>query len=264
MKHRKTKLGLSLKVISILSCVAILAVGFANWFIIRVQEPAPITEGAFQVYPVSNKYITFTATNSGNWLSNDKIIFGKTTGVTPTWLMASGVDDAVLSTKLSFTVTLADQENGTNATSDEAYLDDMLQTITVTLTPANATATNGFVSAVTTNNYLATPTVSAKYGTSKENVTTDLTNNVATAYNSATGVITMTFNVPVDQKQIFVDVTFGFNWGQAFNGQNPYAYYNGQTYTDQLATTAYTALDNLSKLSSSAYTIEIDSTLKAN
>lgn len=274
MKHRKTHLGLSLKVISILSCVAILAVGFANWWIIQKPD-ATVSEGSFDVYAVSNKYINITATNKNNdstdnWLSNDKIVFGKSNTkkaggtVAPSWLIATNVGDAVLSTTLSFTLTLSDTASSASATSENAYLDDMISTVTITLTPAAATSEQISLASAVSGNYLATPSVSAKYGASSDSVSSSLTNTASTVYNTSTGAITMTFAVPADVKQIFVNVVFSFDWGTKFGGENPFVYYNQMDYSPSNATTASTDLGTLAKLTETKYEIKISTALKAN
>ena len=49
-----------------------------------------------------------------------------------------------------------------------------------------------------------------------------------------------------------------FKWGSKFGGVNPYEYYNGKTYTDELAQTALTDLGEINKLNSQKFTLTIN------
>lgn len=53
-------------------------------------------------------------------------------------------------------------------------------------------------------------------------------------------------------------LTLEFKWGSKFGGVNPYEYYNGKTYTDELAQTALTDLGEIKKLNSQKFTLTID------
>lgn len=52
-------------------------------------------------------------------------------------------------------------------------------------------------------------------------------------------------------------VTVTFKWGTAFNGKNPFDYYNSQEYSDALATAAYTALKALEEMGTKTITIKV-------
>ena len=74
MKQRKGKFTLGMKIASILSCIALVSVGFASWWIIRL--PSPETKGgSFEVYSVDEKKINYTdvkfVTEAGAWLRKD-------------------------------------------------------------------------------------------------------------------------------------------------------------------------------------------------
>lgn len=53
-------------------------------------------------------------------------------------------------------------------------------------------------------------------------------------------------------------LTLEFKWGSKFGDVNPYEYYNGKTYTDELAQTALTDLREINKLNSQEFTLTIN------
>ena len=52
-------------------------------------------------------------------------------------------------------------------------------------------------------------------------------------------------------------LTLTFTWGSKFGKVNPYEYYNGKAYTDELAQTALTDLGAINKLNSQKFTLAI-------
>lgn len=53
-------------------------------------------------------------------------------------------------------------------------------------------------------------------------------------------------------------LTLEFKWGSKFGNVNPYEYYNGKTYTDELAQTALTDLGEINNLNSQKFTLTIN------
>ena len=53
-------------------------------------------------------------------------------------------------------------------------------------------------------------------------------------------------------------LTLTFTWGSKFGNVNPYEYYNGKTYTDELAQTALTDLREINNLNSQKFTLTIN------
>ena len=241
MKQRKQKFTFGVKLISILSCLALISVGFASWWIVTTPEE-PITEqGSFAVYAVETKNVTISAAFADE--NDAKISFGKDTAYTPTnkWLGAS--DDVIenLDTTLNVTVQIDD---GTTK------IGTVLKTVTVELTLDETTA-----AAVTAGTYIAPPTLT--YTPTGGSAQTAVYNDTKKAYVLEIDVSSLDVN-----SNVFA-VNIAFDWGTAFGGKNPYEYYD-QAYTSALAadaTTKLTALNN-SGLNSGSYTVNITATVK--
>lgn len=57
-------------------------------------------------------------------------------------------------------------------------------------------------------------------------------------------------------------LTLTFSWGDKFGGKNPYEYYNGQTYSDSIASTALTDLQAINALNGAKFKLTINVTNK--
>jgi hypothetical protein len=55
---KKMKFSLGMKIVSLLSCVALVSMGFASWWILKLPETDPYTNGSFTAYAVAEKNIT--------------------------------------------------------------------------------------------------------------------------------------------------------------------------------------------------------------
>ena len=209
MKHRKSHFSLSLKILSILSCVAILAVGFANWLIIQTKNVST-TEGSFEVYDVTSKKITVTPGNNGKYLSVDKIVFGKPATTNNTvWLVPQGtMSTDALSTNLKFTV-------GIDSDTTTA-LNTLISNVTVTI-KISATQAEKLEDAIDAG-YVATPVL--KVG-----------DNTVATYDANTDSFTYTVNT-TSANTLVVDANLVFAWGTVTGGANPYTFYNGKTAGD--------------------------------
>ncbi len=205
-KSKQRKFSLGIKIASMLSCVAILSVGFASWWIINLPKQDATQTGSFEVYTVTVKNIDFGTPTAEN------IVFGYKSGVTETWLGAdkydassnpNGVKEEKLTATIKIPVTLKDD----NDTKLNEKFSDYMSSFTVTLdTSALNNMDAGFVS---------TPTI--KYSTDGNTYNTMLEGNKipATAFDSYTdGEITIYLQV-------------AFNWGTATGGKNPYEFFNG-------------------------------------
>lgn len=214
---RKGKLSLIVKIASVLACFAIASVGFASWWIINYPEAKEYNQGSFNAYTVSEKEITFgdvTAVGDAN------IVFGKpaNTQTTTKWLGSSDVDNENLTAVLKFDVTLDSEDNDA--------LNTYLETIDVEFNTGDAYA--GLVG----SGYVAAPTVSYKIG--------DDTTEYTTLTAGSDGKYSI--EAPTD-KTATIYLKFDFGWGTATNEQNPYDYFNGQTYSAELAGQAKTMLE---------------------
>ncbi len=234
MKTKK-KFSLGVKIASILSCVAVLSVGFASWLIVNVPTETNNQIGSFEVYEVVDNSVALTY-DWGNDGVDDKdgdgaytsaataaakITFGKPSGATNAGWLQAGND--VQNEKLTATVKVT-IDNFTQ-----------LQSFSVTLTPPTISST------------LITSSVSYKnaQGTSVDTNSDGALN--ATELAAVNGVVV-------------VELTFA--WGSAFTPAdaqapvNPFTYYNGQTYSADLATEANTNLTAINTaLSGKTYSV---------
>lgn len=239
MKSNK-KFSLGVKIASILSCVAVLSVGFASWLIVNLPTETNDTIGSFEVYEVVDNSVTLAydwgADGEGDFVKNDqgddtttytekaqaaaKITFGKpaSSSVQNPWLRAgSDVQNEKLTATVKVTI-----GNYNELTSFSASID--------------ASVFSGISTLV------GTPTVSYKT-TEGTNADTDGTIGVLSKdeLTAAAGVVV---------------VEFTFSWGTAFGGNNPYDYYNDQTYSAELGTEANTNLTAIqTALASAKYAV---------
>ena len=234
----KTRFSLGMKIVGILSCLAIVSVGFAAWWIIKYPEPQSYESGSFTVYAVDEKEIQFTGiTTQGN----AEIVFGApATPETEGWLGYNDMATENLTAIVKFTVSI----NGTNDQLSK-YLDG----IDVTFDPGAAFETvNG--------NYLAAPKVYYQIDKT-DGEWTELTDGL----------------VPAPNKDVAdVYLKFEFGWGEATEGKNPYNYFNGKevdqkhaTITDKtnkdVATEMLTAINGLN---TNKYRVQISANPKSN
>lgn len=239
---RKNKLSLSIKIAAILSCLAIVSVGFASWWIINYPGTKEFKTGSFTVYSVDEKNIEFsdiTAVGSAN------VVFGKPASPNQTtkWLGTTKVDNESLTAVLKLDVTLTSKESDA--------LNDYLKTIDVKYVGG---AHDGLVS----SNYLAAPVISYRVGGSDSDVTTGFT--------TASGT-TFTIDAP-DAKTATIYLKFEFKWGTVTENTNPYDYFNAQEQTDNNPVTnkteKQTALDMLGAIAAlkGNYEVHVSATKK--
>ena len=239
MKSNK-KFSLGVKIASILSCVAVLSVGFASWLIVNIPQPEAVSVGSFEVYEVVDNSVTLAydwgADGEGDFVKNDqgddtttytekaqaaaKITFGKpaSSSVQNPWLQAGDdVQNEKLTAQVKVTIGHYDQ----------------LQNFEVTLASA---AYDGL------GNLVATPTVNYKNAAGTANADTDNDGKLSLAELSADGV------------KGTVVVEFVFGWGSAFTpaGENqtpvnPFLFYNNQEYSATIASDANTKLTSINE-----------------
>ena len=260
MKQRKFKFSLGMKIASILSCIALVSVGFASWWIVQYPTKAVTAQGSFEVYTVGTKKVvvstpTFTT-------GKDTIIFGKQSttedgkAVDVKWLIAgTDVKEQNLQAVFTFDVSMMDvteEENGNTSESvSSEVLNNYLSSITLKMTE-NGTA--GAIANAISKNYITNPTISYSY--IKKDATGDaLQTGTATWEN---GEISLDINTAkAAYSQITVTVTVDFKWGTAFDSKNPYVYYNGMDYSVSNAGAAETALEGLLGLSNVTYKVDV-------
>ena len=202
-----------------LSCASIVSVGFASWVISQGDEKA--VSGTMVADTVSNQVHTLTL----QWVTD-------ATGATP------------LGSNPVVTFGHPATMNASNAwlTNPDGPVEQLVFYLKVTCT--NVNASNTIASVIAEN-----PTVVATDGQYADAFSAGLVAALPTATKSATNF---------DANGSFV-YTITFGWGTAFEGQNPYNYYNDGTKTAiSHGADAQTKLGNLNTyLASAAFSITV-------
>lgn len=245
----------SLTLISILSVVVLVGVGFAAWIIttpnVKEQQTGTITASG-----VTDARYKLTAA-----ITNESIVFGKPSGYkgnNSDWFKpGSDVGDEKLIATLTLTLTDPDGNAWDDETVFKSYLPD---TVTFTM---NATkpgsgekttvgANDDFNHAVS-KNHVKNPTIS--YGAVSDTVT------LGTAINIAKDA----FTKGADNKYTLT-ITITFAWGTAFTDAthtNPYDYFNNLPYDDVNAKKALELNDMQGKINGISYVVTIASMANA-
>lgn len=243
----------SLTLISILSVVVLVGVGFAAWIITTPNVEKKQT-GTITASGVTDARYELTAK-----ITNGSIVFGKpsTMNVNNAWFKP---DENVGAENLTATLTLTLTDPNGNAWDDETVFKSYLpDTFTFTM---NATkpgsgeettvgANDDFNHAVS-KNHVKNPTIS--YGAVSDTVT------LGTAINIAKDA----FTKGADNKYTLT-ITITFAWGTAFTDAthtNPYDYFNNLPYDDVNAKKALELNDMQGKINGISYVVTIAS--KAN
>lgn len=216
----------SLTLISILSVVVLVGVGFAAWIIttpnVKEQQTGTITASG-----VTDARYKLTAT-----IADGNIVFGKpsTMDVNNAWFKPG---DDVGDEKLTATLTLTLTDPNGNAWDDEtvfkSYLPDKF-TFTMNAKKAavegSSDDANGDFNQAVSQNYVKSPTIS--YGTVSATPVT---------LGTAIEIKKSAFTKGADNKYTLT-ITITFAWGTAFTDAthiNPYDYFNNLDYNDDNA-----------------------------
>lgn len=219
------KKKLSLTLISILSVVVLVGVGFAAWIIttpsVEQQQTGTITASG-----VTDARYKLTAT-----INNESIVFGKPSSYSDNnsdWFKPVDVGDEHLTATLTLTLTKPDGITGLDETVFNSYLPNTF-TFTMNAKKADAVNNTGFNAEVTAGrikNPTISYTASGAADATKEDVTLgtpiDIAKSAFTKGESADAVHTLT-------------ITITFSWG---DDGNPYTYFHGKTQTPELVTKA--------------------------
>lgn len=248
-KTKSAKFSLAIKIASILTCVSVMAVGFASWLILKPATDATDV-GSFTVYTVDESQLSFAISEA-----DGTVIFGKPATTNNTkWLKPS---TAVATEDLSagFTLTIS-------ATND-VKLQEFADYAYVKFAPKSGTLT-AFETALTNETITFEATGSA----------TDITINAA-AYDASKDYAVLAIPLSsVATTSLTVTVNFNFGWGAHFTpaGENqvpvnPYTYYNGLNngvYTEANAEDADTYLTYIAALAGGGYDVTVTLTNPAN
>ncbi len=239
----------SLTLISILSVVVLVGVGFAAWIITTPNVDAQKT-GTITASGVTDARYKLTAA-----ITNESIVFGKPSGYKDNnsdWFKpGKDVGDENLTATL--TLTLTDPDG--NAWDDETVFDNYLPdtfTFTMNATKAGVVDNTGFGAEVTAGR-IKYPTIS--YTASGE-ATATTKNDVA--FGTAIEIAKNAFTKGADNKYTLA-ITITFAWG---NDGNPYTYFHGKTQTPELVTKALGYNEMKTNLEGVGYKVTIAS--KAN
>ena len=237
MRQRKkaSKLSLSVKLISILACVAVMSVGFASWLIVGVPDATTYENGSFEVYNVVDKTVkksneSFTGTTAA-------IRFGRPADMTVSdsdWLIAKDV--AVENLTATYTVTYSAAEG--------SKINESMSKVTVAL------ASNTTLNSAITNGYLGAPLVLVYLD--------DVIKNTDVADQTYDNGFSYDVAMPAESS-VTLKVEFKFSFGEKFDNENPYTYFNGLEANEENAALAQEYLSELfnSGINNAKYTVTI-------
>lgn len=243
----------SLTLISILSVVVLVGVGFAAWIITTPNVEEKQT-GTITASGVTDARYKLTAA-----ITNGSIVFGKpsTMNVNNAWFKPDkNVGAENLTATLTLTLTKPDGITGLDETVFNNHLPDTF-TFTMNATkPGSGEETtvgaNDDFNHAVSKNHVKNPTIS--YGAVSDTVT------LGTAINIAKDA----FTKGADNKYTLT-ITITFAWGTAFTDgthANPYDYFNSLGYSDTNAGKALELNDMQGKINGISYEVTIAS--KAN
>ena len=233
MTRKTKKFSLGVKIASILSCLALTAVGFASWLILKPAQTVN-RSGSFEVYTVEENNLSITVTPENNttitWGKDDRV------AASSDWLIAQ---DDVKAQNLTATFNVTVESNPMN-------LDEVISATRVVFDMKNALSA---YQAAVTNGIIAMPTITVN-GADANIDYDDLATN---------GIITVDVDPKASVKSMSFTVVVTFAWGT--NG-NPYTYYNGLTYSAENAEAAKTALGLVYQLNDKTFALSFNTVPK--
>ncbi|MBQ7408519.1 MAG: hypothetical protein IJW13_04520 [Clostridia bacterium] len=271
MAIKKRKFALSLKIASLLSCIAILSVGFASWLVIRPVEDQ-IHQGTVTTATVSDENLTLEFAEA----DNAEIHFGYSNRETTAndWLVPGGNDlkPADLLVTFDFTVT--------DTTTNQADYTITVNLASIVAEGKNAEAFQGLIDAGIlgtpevmianqAKDAIGTPTI-IKEGLYNQDITFTKAELKAAAALDTGAVTTETVAGGIKYNLV---ISIQFKWGSLTEAQNPYTYYNGFAWnasTDPDNDATYDANLNAYKTYTVAYEIatnllkDLNDTVKTN
>lgn len=199
-------------VLCLLATFALASIGFASWIIANPDITTDgTTSGQFTVYEAVSSTMDAEVSFVGG---KNTFVFGKPTGYSADstkWLTAGAdVADESLSVSMDITITNANLLNGGSVDVIIYVENDKLVTA----------MTNGLLTCEVNNSASTFTETQVKVGS----VTKDV-------YAIST---TLTPSIESGETDGTLTVTLEFGWGSTFGSLNPYEYYNGMNYDDQI------------------------------
>lgn len=237
-KTKSAKFSLAIKIASILTCVSVMAVGFASWLILKPATDAK-QNGAFTVYTVEESQLSFAITNF-----DGAVTFGKPSNsdTTMKWLKPS-TNVAVEDLTASFTLTIT-------SSNSEVALKEYANYAYVRFTPSS-TFVDEFETALT-NKVITFSAAGSATGVTINNANYDPASDYATLAIPLSGVA---------ETSLTVTVNFNFGWGEHFKHNdtivNPYDFYNANGYSADSASDASTYLGYIAALKDGKYNVAV-------
>lgn len=213
--------------ISVFALLAIISVGFASWVITR-QDQNKDANGSITVETINGEVNYLESVT----ISENAIHFGTpaTMNKEGAWLTASS-DAKPQNLTATLTIVLTKNLEAGEKINLTVKADDSDPTKKAAYEAAIATDPNS-------TNYIKAPVF--KMG---KNPVTELTS--------------ANFSQNTSTQKYEAVVTIAFDWGTAFDGQNPYDYYNGLPFTPENVSAANTALSALAKLDGIQYIVTV-------
>lgn len=237
----------SLTLISILSVVVLVGVGFAAW-IITTPNVEQMQTGTITASGVTDARYMLKAE-----ITNGSIVFGKPSDYSPDnsdWFKPVDVDNEHRTATL--TLTLTDPEgNALDETVFNSHLPDTF-TFTMNATKAKEVDNTGFNAEVTAGR-IKNPTISYTANGETNATTKDVTLGTAIEIKKSA------FTKGADNKYTLT-ITITFAWG---NDGNPYTYFHGKEQTTELVTKALGYNKMKTNLEGVGYQVKIASTANA-
>ncbi len=239
----------SLTLISILSVVVLVGVGFAAWIITTPNVEEKQT-GTITASGVTDARYKLTAA-----ITNESIVFGKPSGYKDNnsdWFKPGrDVGDENLTATLTLTLTDPDGNAWNDETVFNTYLPDMF-TFTMNATKAKEVNNTGFNAEVTAGR-IKNPTISY----TANGATSATTENVT--FGTAINIAKIAFTKDTDGKYKLT-ITIKFAWG---DDGNPYTYFHGKEQTTELVTKALGYNEMKTNLEGVGYEVTIASMANA-
>lgn len=234
------KSKLTISIASILSVLVLVGVGFAAWVIINPNVQAN-TDGTIQVDSVTdNSYDIKAEFSKTTDATNGTIVFGKKDdpSITKPWLTNTEKAE-----KLTATLTLTAQNF-----KAESWTAISQKKLAVSMETINDSAEGGDFASLVKSNYITYPTLSGSGSVSK----------TLTAWTDTFEIPLEKFSLAENATTATYELTITFAWGSEFNSENPYTYYNKQTYNTETAKKASDALTAINKaLNGVSYKVSI-------